>query len=77
LTLQLFAMRALLRGTSQLLFVIAGLLFFVGGRAISAFTKTDRLMADMMGIGLAVVLVIFGMVAKNAADNFDDEDSVR
>jgi len=77
LTLQLFAKKALLRGTSQLLFAIAGLLFFFGGRAISAFTKADRLMGEMMGIGLAVVLVIFGMAAKNAADNFDDEDSLR
>lgn len=76
-TLQLFAMKALLRGTSQLLFVIAGLLFFVGGRVISAFTKTDRVMAEMMNIGLAFVLGIFGMVAKNAADNFDDENSLR
>jgi hypothetical protein len=68
-------MKALLKGTSQILFVVAGLLFFVGGRAINAFTKTDRVMAEMIGIGLAFVLGIFGMVAKNAADNFDDQDS--
>jgi lysylphosphatidylglycerol synthetase-like protein (DUF2156 family) len=67
-------MKALLKGTSQILFVVAGLLFFVGGRAINAFTKTD-LMAEMIGLGLAFVLCIFGMVAKNAADNFDDGDS--
>ena len=65
-------MKALLKGTSQILFVIAGLLFFVGGRAISIFTKTDRALSEMMGIGLAFVLAIFGMVAKNAADNLDD-----
>jgi len=29
----------------------------------------------MLGIGLAFVLGIFGMVAKNAADNLDDQDS--
>jgi len=57
------------------LFVIAGLLFFVGGRAISAFTKTDRVSAEMLGIGSAFVFGIFGMVAKNASDNLDDEDS--
>ena len=70
-------MKALLTGTSQLLFVLAGLLFFVGGRVISALTKTDWLMGEMMAIGVAFVLVIFGVVAKNAADNFDDESADR
>jgi hypothetical protein len=68
-------MKALLRGISQVLFVIAGLLFFVGGRVISGLTKTDRMSAEMLGIGLAFVFGIFGMVAKNASDNLDDEDS--
>ena len=70
-------MKALLTGTSQLLFVLAGLLFFVGGRVISALTKTDWLMGEMMAIAVAFVLVIFGVVAKNAADNFDDENADR
>jgi hypothetical protein len=68
-------MKALLRGASQALFVIAPLLFFVGGRAISEFTKADRVLAEMLGIGLAFVFGIAGMVAKNAADNLHDEDS--
>jgi hypothetical protein len=55
--------------------VIAGLLFLVGGRAISEFTKTDCVLAEMLGIGMAFVFGIFGMVAKNAAYNLDDEDS--
>ena len=55
--------------------MIAGLLFFVGGRVISEFTKTDRVSAEMVGIGSAFVFGIFGMVAKNASDNLDDEDS--
>jgi drug/metabolite transporter (DMT)-like permease len=68
-------MKALLRGISQILFVIAGLLFLVGGRAISEFTNADRVLAEILGIGMAFVFGIFGMVAKNAADNLDDEDS--
>ena len=68
-------MKAVLRGISQVLFVISGLLFFVGGRVISEFTKTDRVSAEMVGIGSAFVFGIFGMVAKNASDNLDDEDS--
>jgi hypothetical protein len=41
-------MKALLKGTSQILLVIAGLLRFVGGRAISEFTKTDGVSAEML-----------------------------
>ena len=68
-------MKALLRGTSQILFVIAVLLFFVGGRAINTFAKTDRVLAEVLGIGLAFLVGVFGMVAKNTADNLYDEDS--
>ena len=68
-------MKPLLKGASQLLFVIAGLLCLVGGRAISEFGKTDRVLAEFLGIGLAVVFVVLGIVAKNAADDLNDEDS--
>jgi hypothetical protein len=68
-------MKALLRGISQVLFVIAALLFFFGGRVISALTKTDRVSAEMLGIGSAFVFGIFGMVANSASENLDDEDS--
>ena len=68
-------MKGLLRGISRVLFVIAGLLFFVGGRAISEFTEADRVSAEMLGIGSAFVFGIFGMVAKSAADNLANEDS--
>jgi len=68
-------MKSLLKGVSQALFVLGGLMFLVGGRAISEFTKTERILAEMLGIGLAVVFVILGMVAKGAADNLDDEDA--
>ena len=67
-------MKALLKGTSQLLFVLAGSLFFVGGLVINALTKTDRATAEMIAIAMAFVLAIFGVVAKNAADNVEDED---
>ena len=55
--------------------MIAGLLFLVGGRAISEFTKTDRVLAEFLGIGLAVVFLVLGMVAKNATDDRNGEDS--
>jgi hypothetical protein len=39
------------------------------------FTKTDRVTAEMFGIGLAFVFGIFSMLPNNAADNLDDKDS--
>ena len=68
-------MKSVLNGTSQVLFLIAALLFLVGGRAISEFTKTDRLLSEFLGIGLAVVFLVLGFVAKNAADDLNGEDS--
>lgn len=58
-------MKTLLRGISQVLFGIASLLFFVGGRVISALTKTDFWSAEMLAIGSAFVFGIFGLVPKN------------
>jgi hypothetical protein len=70
------ASKYLLRGVSWLLLAVAGLAFLVGGRAISEFGKTDRIVAEMEGIGLAIVTGGLGLVAKTAAENLDeDEDS--
>ncbi len=59
---------------SQILIGIAGLLFLFGGKAISEFAKMDRLLAEMLGIGLAFVFGACGMMAKSAADDLDCED---
>ena len=53
-----FAVKPLLKGTSQVLFVIAGLLFLVGGRAISEFAKIDCVIAEFLGLGLAAVFCL-------------------
>ena len=58
------ALKSLLRGVAWLLFMIAGLAFWVGGRAIHEFAKTERMLAEMVGIGLAVVCGGLGAVAK-------------
>ena len=60
-------MKTLLQGVAQLLFVIASLCFFVGGRAISTFTKTERVLAEMEGIGLAVLCGALGFWAKTGS----------
>lgn len=68
-------MKLFLKGASQVLFVIAGLLFLVGGRAISEFAKIDWVLSEFLGLGLAAVFFVFGMMAKNAADDIDGGDS--
>ncbi len=55
--------------------MIAGLLFLVGGRAISEFTKIDWVIAEFLGMGSAAVFFVFGMMAKNAADDLGGGDS--
>lgn len=67
-------MKTLLKATSQILFVLAGLLFFVGGRIVGPMANIDWILAEMLSIGAAVVLAVLGVVAKNAADNLDDGD---
>ena len=66
------ALKAVLRGVSWLLLVVAGLAFWVGGRVITEFSKTDRMFAEMEGIGLAVVAGALGFAAKTEADNLDE-----
>ena len=68
-------MKLLLRGVSQTLIVVAALSFFFGGRAISEFTRMNRVGAEVIGIGSAVVLAILAFVAKSAAGNLEGKDS--
>ena len=63
--------RSLSERVSGTLFVLVGLLVFVGGRAIFAFTRTKPLIARMESIGLASVCAALGFVAKRAAKHFD------
>jgi hypothetical protein len=65
----------LFRAVSWLLFGVAGFAFWVGGRAISEFGKTDRGLGEMGGLALAALLVGLGAVAKAAGDRFIDEEN--
>jgi hypothetical protein len=70
------AVKFLLRVTAWLFFAVAGIAFWVGGRAISEFTKTDRIFAEIEGVGHAFVTGALGFIAKNAGDNLTEvEDS--
>jgi hypothetical protein len=65
---------SLLRGVAWLFVVLAGLAFWVGGRAISEFAKTERVLAEMEGIALAVLFGGLGAIAKTAADRVEEDE---
>jgi hypothetical protein len=56
----------LLNGAAWLLFIIAGLAFLVGGRAISQFAKTERMLAEMEGMGIAIACGVLGTLVRIA-----------
>ena len=64
-------MESLAERVSGTLFVLAGLLVLVGGRAIYAFTRTKPLTAWMESIGLASVCAALAFAAKRAAKHFE------
>lgn len=66
--------KALLQGIGWLLLVIAGLAFWVGGRALHEFVGVERALAEMEGIGLAAVCGVLGYAAKSAAENLLDPE---
>ena len=68
------ALKYLLTGVAWVLFATAGLSFWFGGRAIHEFAKTERLLAEMEGIGLAAVCGALGAFAKAAAENLAEAD---
>jgi hypothetical protein len=65
----------LLRGLTWVFLVMAGLAFWFGGRAISEFSKTERMLAEMEGIALAVSLGGLGAIAKAVADRLEEDGS--
>lgn len=67
--------KALLRVLSWLLFAIAGLAFWVGGRAISEFGHMDRVLAEALGLSITGATGLLGYVLKSSADDLaEDED---
>jgi len=66
------AMKYALRGLSGFLFVIAGIAFWFGGRAIHDFVNTERILAEIEGIAVAAMFGGLGVIAKSFADRFDE-----
>jgi hypothetical protein len=56
---------------------IAGLAFWVGGRAISEFGGVDRVLAEGLGLSIAFATGLLGYILKTTADDLGvNEDSV-
>lgn len=60
--------KAFLRGISGLLFAIAAIAFFFGGRIIREFAKADIVLSEMGGIFIALVCMGLGALAKSAGE---------
>ncbi len=68
-------LKNLLQAMAWLLFVVAGLALWVGGRAINEFTGTERLLAEVEGIGLAAMCGVLGAFAKAAGKDLADAEN--
>jgi hypothetical protein len=65
---------SVLNGAAYLLFVIAGMAFWFGGGLIHALVRTERLLAEAEGIGLAVLFGGIGAMARTIATRLETGD---
>jgi hypothetical protein len=65
---------SLLKGLSKTLFVVGALSFLVGGGLIATYTKLDRMSAEVGGIAMTGVCVIFGRLAGMLSDRLSYKD---
>jgi hypothetical protein len=55
----------LLRGLSQVLFIAGGFSFLIGGRLIATFTTMNRFSAEIVGIAICALFVLFGLLVRS------------
>ena len=66
-------LKAFLHGLAWVFLAIAGVAFWVGGRAISEFGKIDRILSEMLGLGIAAGTGMLGYILKTTADDLGGE----
>ncbi len=67
---------SLLKGAAYLPFVIAGLAFWLGGGLIHAVVGTERFLAEVEGITLAVLFGGIGAIAKAIVTRLETGDGL-
>ena len=67
-------LKRIVRGIGVTFFVTAVALFLFGGGAISAITGTERIPAELEGIGLAALFAGLGVIAKAAEDRLEQDE---
>jgi hypothetical protein len=65
--------KAFLHGLAWILFAFAGLAFWWGGRVISEFGKIDRILSELLGLGIAFATGTLGYILKTTADDLGVE----
>ena len=70
-TLARSMLKGLMAVVSKLLFVAGGLLLLFGGRAIHEFANIERVLAEMEGLGLAVLCIGLGITVNVLAGKLD------
>jgi hypothetical protein len=61
----------LLQGITWLFYAIAGIAFLFGGGVIHAAAGTDRILAEIEGMALALLFGGLGFAAKGVEDHLD------
>jgi hypothetical protein len=62
-----------LKLVAWLLFGLAAVSFWAGGKIISDSSGSDRLLGEMGGVGLTVVFVAAGAVVKHYGDQLEED----
>jgi hypothetical protein len=68
-------LRHALQGLPKVMFLIGGISFFVGGRALRQFKNLDFVLAEVLGIGFAALCIGAGLIAKSKAGDVEWEEA--
>jgi hypothetical protein len=60
-----------LQGLSKIMFLIAGISFLFGGRALCEFEKLDFVLAEFLGLAFAAMCIAAGFIAKSKAEEIE------
>jgi hypothetical protein len=68
-------LRHILLGLSKVMFVVGGLSFLFGDRALMEFGKVDFVLAEFIGIGFAAFCMIIGLIAHHKAEDLEWQEA--